>query len=122
MSTIFLLTPTLTLGPSRDAQRFFAACKEQLATYVPVSEINNAAVLRAARPGNCDAVVVFNRGDGQYDPLVLGFLTDSLRDKAVVVSVAINPDSRCPPPPFQKEQSFDVTEHLRRRSLTSGQL
>jgi len=79
-------------------------------------------VLRAARPGNCDAVVVFNRGDGQYDPLVLGFLTDSLRDKAVVVSVAINPDSRCPPPPFQKEQSFDVTEHLRRRSLTSGQL
>lgn len=122
MSIVFLLAPTLTLGYSADAQKFFAACKEQLAAYVPVSEIRNETALRATRPSNCDAVIIFNRADTQYDPLVLGFLTDSLRDKAVVVSVAMTPDCRCPPQPIQKEQSFDVTEQLRRRSLTSTHL
>src|SRR5258708_4459359 len=122
MSSIFLLAPALTLGNSLDAQTFFAACKEQLGAYVPVSEIRSETALRASSPGNCDAVIVFNRADDRYDPLVLGFLTDSLRDKAILVSVAITSDCRRPPHPIRNEQSFDVTEHLRRRSLSSTHL
>ena len=122
MGTVFLLAPTLTLGNSAEAHKFFIACKEQLAAYVPVSEILNETALRAARPGNSDAVIIFNDPSDRYAPLVLEFLTDCHRDKTAIVSVAMTPDCRRPPQPVQDEQSFDVTEQLRLRSLSTTHL
>ncbi|MBZ5528857.1 MAG: TIR domain-containing protein [Acidobacteriia bacterium] len=122
MGIVYLLAPKLTLGQSVEAERFFVACKVELALYVSVSEIQNGTVLQACRLGSGDAIIIFNRLDRQYDPLILGFLADAVRDGADIVSVAITVDSRRPPPPVENQQSFDVTEQLRRRSLSSAQL
>jgi len=73
MSTVFLVDPELTLGKSDSAQSFFVACKEQLSPYVPMSEVRSEAALRVARPGNSDAVVIFNRGDDEYGAVFLLF-------------------------------------------------
>jgi hypothetical protein len=122
VSTVFLLSPALTLGNSADAEKFFQACKKQLAAYVPVSEILNETALRATRPGNSDAVIVFNESDNHYRPSILQFLADCRLYRAVIISIAMTPNSRRPPEPIQNEQSFDVTEQLRLRSLSSAHL
>lgn len=117
---VFFLHPKLTIPESELAVRFYDACKSELEEYLEVTAVSTQAVMGAARVGQGDSVVFFNRGDQDYDPSLIGFLECAVRAAADLYPVAVTAPMRPPPPPAGERQSFDLIEQLRHRDLTEA--
>lgn len=114
---LYVLNPSLTNASADLASRFLEGAAEALG-YAGVVRLDKLDHLAADSPGPSDGIVFFNpQADGPIAERVTRFLDRSMNAGAVLLPVALGSDARLPPPPASDQQSFDVVDHLRRRSI-----
>ncbi|MCD9020221.1 TIR domain-containing protein [Cohnella silvisoli] len=119
---VFFVNPTLTIGEEKNALLFFDECSRELQEHIDTVPIIMESVLHRTHPTQGDGVVFFNRADNAYSETFIDFIQDATLNRVEVFPISISRDHRFPPQQALQDQSFDVIENLRHRSLTEANI
>lgn len=117
---LFVLCGELTgVDPTVSAEFLYGA--EEALAYAGTSVAKLEDHLAAWNPGPSDGVIFFNPSELESVPnATSAFLERAATAGAVLLPIALDEGSRQPPSPATEQQSFDVVDHLRRRSLPTS--
>ncbi|MCU1678168.1 MAG: hypothetical protein JWM93_2926 [Frankiales bacterium] len=117
---LYIVAPELSDVDAHRANLLLAGAEDELDD-IPHSRMN-AKQLLSCNPGDNDGVVFFNPFLAEHADDAEALLERAAEAGAVLLPIAMDSVHRRPPTAASKQQSFDVADHLRRRSLPDDRL
>jgi hypothetical protein len=124
----YIINPSLTIGDCEISKKFYEVLEKELSEHVEITVVRSDAVMNSLRFNPEDLLVFFNRHDQNYSKNFISLLKEfadsksSKDQKTDIIPVAITKETRVPPEEINLIQSFDVTDHIRRRRLELEQM
>lgn len=121
--TVFFIHPNLTVAKNKNLDTFFSVCRDEIEQHISTQIISNEEVMSGIDLSKEDVVIFFNNSNNQeYEKYIVDFLQEACSKETLIFPVALDKDNRNPPVVIAELQSFDISENLRKRSLTQEQI